>query len=208
MLICPICRAENEAGTLFCEHCKADLPAAAAPAEGSLPPTVVLEVGVPRTLTEDQSTRVVTVSAEVIRTARESVPAVTDPEQPFLAGPLPGSDAATTGLLPPDAEPKLVVLRGLRVSAEYRIYEGPNYIGRQDEKPVDIDLEEQEASDRVWASRQHAVVTLTNGLLTIEDLNSLNGTFVNRARVHPNQPRTLTEGDVIQIGTVQLKVTL
>jgi len=29
-----------------------------------------------------------------------------------------------------------------------------NFIGRADEKPVDIDLEDQEPPDRVWCSRQ------------------------------------------------------
>ena len=44
------------------------------------------------------------------------------------------------------------------------------------------------------------------GLLTLEDLNSSNGTFVNRARVHPGEKRALNLNDVIQIGTVHLKV--
>ena len=46
------------------------------------------------------------------------------------------------------------------------------------------------------------------GLLTLEDLNSSNGTFVNRARVHPGDKRTLNLNDVIQIGTVHLKVKI
>ena len=54
---------------------------------------------------------------------------------------------------------------------------------------MDIDLDDQEAADRIWSSRQHAVITFENGTLTIEDLNSLNGTFVNRTRVHPGQVR-------------------
>jgi len=89
-----------------------------------------------------------------------------------------------------------------------QIYEGRNFIGRPDERPVDIDLVDQESPDRVWASRQHAVVTYENGVLTIEDLNSLNGTFVNRARITPGQQRVLQVNDVIQIGTVHLKVTM
>ena len=73
-------------------------------------------------------------------------------------------------------------------------------------KPVDIDLDDQESPDRIWTSRQHAVITLDNGALAIEDLNSLNGTFVNRTRVHPGQVRELHENDVIQVGTVHMKV--
>ena len=80
---------------------------------------------------------------------------------------------------------------------------------KHDDKPVDIDLEDQEPPDRVWCSRQHAVVHWddSQGVMTIEDLNSANGTFVNRARIHPGQKRQLYLNDVVQIGTIQLKVT-
>jgi hypothetical protein len=105
-------------------------------------------------------------------------------------------------------KPKLIVTRGQRVNVEYPIYEGENYIGRADDKSVDIDVEDQEASDRVWSSRQHALILFQEGQLSIEDLNSTNGTFVNRLRVHPGQKRPLQINDVIQIGTVQMKVTV
>ena len=88
----------------------------------------------------------------------------------------------------------------------YPLFAGKNYLGRTDDKPVDIDLEDQESADRIWTSRQHAVITFDNGKLTIEDLNSLNGTFVNRTRVHPGQVRELHENDVVQVGTVHMKV--
>jgi hypothetical protein len=122
------------------------------------------------------------------------------PQVPPLAPP------AEAGRLPEGAKPKLVVLRGQRVNAEYQIYDGDNYIGRADDKPVDVDLEDQEPPDRIWSSRQHALISFEGGQLTIEDLNSLNGTFVNRTRVPPGQRRPLQVNDVIQIGTVQMKV--
>jgi hypothetical protein len=120
--------------------------------------------------------------------------------------PAPAAPAAPAGALPVGAEPRLVVLRGQKRNVEYPLYEGHNFIGRADEKPVDIDLEDQEPPDRIWSSRQHALVSLENGQLTIEDLNSSNGTFVNRAKIYPGQRTPLNVNDVIQIGTVQLKV--
>ena len=99
-----------------------------------------------------------------------------------------------------------MVLRGQKRNAEYPIYGGQNFIGRADEKPVDIDLEEQEPPDRIWCSRQHACISYEDNQLVIEDLNSANGTYVNRTRVYPGQKRPLGVNDVIQIGTVQLKV--
>ena len=105
-----------------------------------------------------------------------------------------------------DAQPKLVVTRGLKQNVEYPIYPGQNYLGRADDKPVDVDLDDQEPPDRVWSSRQHALILFENGQLTLEDLNSANGTFLNRAKVAPGQKQTLKPDDVIQVGTVQLKV--
>jgi hypothetical protein len=107
----------------------------------------------------------------------------------------------------PDAGPlRLVVVRGERLGAGYPLLDGRNYIGRSADQPVDIDLNGQEAADQVWVSRVHAAITVGRGAVTLEDLNSLNGTFVNRHRVHPRQVVALKAGDVIQVGTVQLRV--
>ena len=114
--------------------------------------------------------------------------------------------AAPTAALPPGAQPRLLVLRGQKRNVEYPIYEGLNFIGRADEKPVDIDLEDQEPPDRIWCSRQHACISWEGDQLAIEDLNSANGTYVNRTRIYPGQRRPLSVNDIIQIGNVQLKV--
>jgi hypothetical protein len=135
-------------------------------------------------------------------------PPPTDPLTPAQKAKLSAAAPPKPGpeLLLPGARPRLVVARGLKVGVEYPLYPGHNFIGRADEKAVDIDLEDQESSDRIYASRQHAVITLENGRLVIEDLNSSNYTFLNRDRVHPGEKRPLQAGDVIQIGTVQLRV--
>jgi pSer/pThr/pTyr-binding forkhead associated (FHA) protein len=127
------------------------------------------------------------------------------PAAPAPAAPAP---AAADAVLPAGAEPKLVVIRGQRRNAEYPLFEGPNFIGRSDDKPVDVDLEDQEPADRVWCSRQHAVIFFEGGALTLEDLNSSNGTFLNRNRVYPGAKQSLKPSDVIQIGNVQLKVVV
>ena len=122
------------------------------------------------------------------------------------AGAPAGGDVGAPVKLPDGSAPKLVVLRGLKINVEYPLYEGNNFVGRADEKPVDIDLDDQEPPDRVWSSRQHCLITFENMELFIEDLNSANGTFVNRTRVYPGQKRPLAPNDVLQVGTVQLKV--
>jgi hypothetical protein len=120
----------------------------------------------------------------------------------------PAAAAAAAGPLPPGSQPRLQVLRGQKRNVEYPIYEGLNYIGRADEKPVDIDLEEQEPPDRIWCSRQHAVITFEGGVVSLEDLNSANGTYVNRVRVYPGQAKPLAVNDIVQIGNVQMKLVV
>lgn len=120
----------------------------------------------------------------------------------------PSAEPEPTPTKTSTARPKLVVLRGERIDIEYVLYDGANYIGRTDDKPVDIDLENQEPPDQIWTSRQHAVIILEGDKLYIEDLNSLNGTFVNRSRIYAGQRMELQDQDVVQIGKVQMRVAL
>ncbi|HJZ93711.1 MAG TPA: FHA domain-containing protein [Gemmataceae bacterium] len=217
-MICPTCGAVNEDGVLFCEKCKADLemPAAGSPPQAPSPmndPLVPRPDNAPAEEPiplEPVSDRTPPVSIEPPANADEP-PIELEPVDSGAVAETAAGDTAMPAAAEPAAaaalvNPRLEVLRGQRMDAKYPIYPGKNYIGRTDDKPVDIDLDDQEAPDRIWCSRQHAVITFENGALTIEDLNSLNGTFVNRARVHPGQVRELRADDVIQIGTVHMKV--
>jgi len=138
------------------------------------------------------------------RNSCESSPPASTESSLQRSGPV---TAVLTSPPTPVAVAKLLVVRGLKMNVEYAIYEGKNLIGRGDDKPVDIDVRDQEPRDHVWASRHHAVIKLQDGQLTVEDLNSMNGTYVNRHRVYPGQKRALKANDVLQIGTIQLKVT-
>jgi hypothetical protein len=188
MVKCPFCQYQNEDGALFCEQCKSDLSA--------VPAAVGAEAGaVGGVETMPMAALVGDGGAPAMAAPLDAAPA------PAEAPPAPAG-----AKLGPDAKPRLVVLRGLKINVEYPIYEGNNFIGRADEKPVDIDLDDQEPPDRVWSSRQHCLVIYENGELNLEDLNSANGTFVNRTRVYPGQKRPLAVNDVIQVGTVQMKL--
>src|SRR5262245_55318054 len=158
------------------------------PSSDSLPSTLHLEqlqaIGPPRPATQERTAEVrVEVSAADPATRRTN-------DRP----------------LPKVPAPRLRVIRGLKLNIEYPIADGANYIGRWDSEVVEIDLSEQEPADRVWSSRRHALLTLSSGIMTLEDLHSLNGTFVNRRRLYPGQTRVLAANDVILIGTVQLQV--
>ena len=56
--------------------------------------------------------------------------------------------------------------------------------------------------DDVTVSRKHAVLVERDGTFRIEDLGSLNGTFVNRRRIESET--RLENGDELQIGKYRL----
>jgi len=56
--------------------------------------------------------------------------------------------------------------------------------------------------DDVTVSRKHAVLVQSGGEIQIEDLGSLNGTFVNRRRI--DSAARLESGDEVQIGKYRL----
>ncbi len=181
MIPCPHCQAENLPSAESCSVCHADLGV-------EDPENFPTQRTQPRLL--------------ILRPASQAADAtaalLTDPDMPPIADP---PDTPSLPAL------RLQVLRGLRISVEYPLYEGANVIGRSDEQPVDIDLRDQEPREAVWTSRHHAVVTLNGGDLTVEDLDSTNGTYVNRHRVLPGSKRKLKADDVLQIGAIQLKIT-
>ena len=211
MVKCPFCGFDNEDGALFCEQCKSDLSAVPATPAAAVPMAEVVEAP-PVVLEPLAEAMPVAADAPPVAQVVESVAApVTEPvASPAPAGEAaPAAPAAPSGAsVPPGAQPKLVVRRGLKIGVEFPIYAEYNYIGRADEKPVDVDLEDQEPPDRVWCSRQHAVIHFDEaaGNITVEDLNSSNGTYVNRNRVYPGQKKQLFINDTVQIGTVHLQL--
>jgi hypothetical protein len=219
--MCPYCNTENAADAAACGGCASplsnsqfvtqrtrprleELPPENTPDSGPEPPGTVPVDEIPLippkldAVPPEDVVGPITgppVSARLLAAAAAAQPAE---EAPGRRSSVPPSTEAS--------RPRLRVIRGLKINAEYPIYDGQNLVGRPDDRPVDIDIEEQEPADRIWSSRQHAIITCENGKLAIEDLNSLNGTFVNRQRVHPGRKRTLLANDVVTIGTIHLKV--
>jgi hypothetical protein len=68
------------------------------------------------------------------------------------------------------------------------------------------DLDNQVVLVEPTISGRHAVVNQREGAWWIEDLRSTNGTYVNGTRLAPESPAILRSGDVLQLGTVRLRL--
>jgi len=53
-------------------------------------------------------------------------------------------------------------------------------------------------------SRRHARISLQGGGLVVEDLNTVNGTILNRQRLNPGQTMPLKDGDELRLGKLVL----
>jgi len=102
---------------------------------------------------------------------------------------------------------KLVVLGGRRRGREFPIGESEVLIGRWDAEHgifPEVDLEEDDPEAKV--SRRHARLFYREGQFWIEDLGSLNGTFINRGpRLRPGHAVPLRHGDEIIVGKTFLR---
>jgi pSer/pThr/pTyr-binding forkhead associated (FHA) protein len=81
-------------------------------------------------------------------------------------------------------------------------------IGRQDFDTgveVDIDLVPYGAVEK-GVSRRHACLYRTPRTMSLIDLNSSNGTYLNGTRLVPHQPRLLRDGDAICFGNMRFHI--
>ena len=83
-------------------------------------------------------------------------------------------------------------------------------LGRSDPKArlvVNVDLTGQDGQPH-GVSRRHARVHYLNGNYLLEDLESLNGTYLNERKLRPYLPEVLHAGDQIRLGDLNLVVSL
>lgn len=83
----------------------------------------------------------------------------------------------------------LVIVRGPSSGSEIELIGDEMIAGRAPDTAIFL--------DDITVSRQHARFDLTDQVWQLTDLGSLNGTYVNRARI---DSVTLSDGDEIQIG--------
>jgi pSer/pThr/pTyr-binding forkhead associated (FHA) protein len=88
----------------------------------------------------------------------------------------------------------LVVMKGPGVGARYLLDQDRSVAGRSPDSDIFL--------DDVTVSRAHVGFTRDQGSILIEDLGSLNGTYVNRELLKDSQ--ILRSGDEVQIGKYKM----
>jgi len=200
MIKCSECGYENMDGLDYCDGCGAKLAAAdaSAPAAGAAAPEAPAEAP------EAEK------PAETPPPAAESKPseAPTGEIKPAPAAP---AEAPAAAAVVAAFKARLKIVRGSpRKDQEFPLEDGNNLVGRWDPETgafpeVDLDADDPEAK----ISRKHALIRIAEGKVTVEDIGSLNGTYVNRgARLQPGSPVELKTGDEIIIGKTFLKLTI
>jgi pSer/pThr/pTyr-binding forkhead associated (FHA) protein len=101
------------------------------------------------------------------------------------------------------------LLRGGTVGKVFPLQVGDNLVGRWDPDSgsfPEVDMEHDDPEARI--SRKHALIRVSDRI-TIEDIGSLNGTFVNRGRrLEPGSPAEVKDGDEIIVGKTFFKVSI
>lgn len=102
----------------------------------------------------------------------------------------------------------LVIIRGEGTGRTFPLEEGSNLVGRWDPDTgafPEIDLEKEDVEAKI--SRKHAVIERKGNQLTIEDVGSRNGTFINRGpRLEAGVKYDIKPGDEIVVGKTFLRL--
>ena len=204
MIRCAECNEEQMDGLEYCDICGAKLEAGAivlgkvqtaeeAPAEVEASTETEVEEAAAETAEAEEEG-----SAEAAGDESAETPeAEAAPEAVALS-----DDQAAVG------SASLTITRGGTVGKVFELQAGDNLVGRWDPDSgsfPEVDMENDDPEARI--SRKHALIKF-GAELTIEDIGSLNGTFVNRGqRLEPGSPVPLKDGDEIIVGKTFFKVS-
>jgi DNA-binding winged helix-turn-helix (wHTH) protein len=86
----------------------------------------------------------------------------------------------------------------------YRLFWGPREIALEEgETVLGRDPDATAFIDHTSVSRHHARISIADNRVTVEDLQSKNGTFLGGRKL--DAPALLTDGDELKLGTVSMK---
>jgi pSer/pThr/pTyr-binding forkhead associated (FHA) protein len=190
-IICPSCRHSNIVGAAFCENCGSQLTQLAPPEARPTPPEAETpspyEAPKPPFPPQQPAPRVVppTPPSSVDTLVDEMTivtPPVVTPIEKFIPGRL--------------------VIQSSNISIPIPSGKDIVVIGRED--PVsgifpEIDLDPH-GGHEAGVGRRHAQLLMRGGQVLLEDLDSVNGTVINKVKLLPNHPQPLQDGDEVRLG--------
>ncbi|UCG23407.1 MAG: zinc ribbon domain-containing protein [Chloroflexota bacterium] len=192
-IICPNCGAHAAPGQAFCEQCgtalsQIQVQSAAHPAGISCPNCG--QQAVPGgTFCDNCGARLQVADAAPTGATMDisSEPALEEPPQ-----------AKATPVMP------RLVVQPSNTTLQFPANKNQFIVGRED--PIsshfpDIELGAY-GGDEGGVSRQHVRITRQGEQFLIEDLESVNYTFVNKQKLEPGSPRLLQDGDEVRFGRV------
>lgn len=224
---CPECGHANVPGSLFCEHCGADLPpsdAVVEPVAAKSSPVVLCPACGQENLAEyrfcEGCGRPLGERPGAVPTAEAPAPTIVVEEPPRrieTTPPLsqPPPNQATE---PPRESPgqlvtgprvgqvKLVVEQGMVVGKQYLLGSERMLVGREDAADgifPDLDLT---GMDEGYVHRRHAELTFEGSFLFVTHLGGHNRTYVNNRPIGDHLPHPLNIGDTVRFGKVVLRV--
>ena len=214
MIHCAECNEEQMDGLEYCDSCGAKLEAGAiilgkvqtteeAPAVVEASTETEAEEAVPEEAApEEAAAEPAEAEDEESAEAAGDEPAEPAVEEAVPESAAPSEEQATVG------SASLSITRGGTVGKVFELQAGDNLVGRWDPDSgsfPEVDMENDDPEARI--SRKHALIKF-GAELTIEDIGSLNGTFVNRGqRLEPGSPVPLKDGDEIIVGKTFFKVS-
>lgn len=217
MIKCTECGYENMDGLDYCDGCGAKLaaaqgaPAASAPAPEALPAAAI--EAAPAAAESGMAEPAAAASAPAAPTAAAEPAAAPASEAKTGEITAPAEAAAAPAAAAGAAahfKAKLALIRGGRKGQEFPLETGQNFIGRWDPETgsfPEVDLEQDDPEAKI--SRKHALIIIDGSKITIEDIGSLNGTYVNRGnRLIPGTPLEIKTGDEVIIGKTFLKLVV
>jgi hypothetical protein len=199
MIKCSECGYENMDGLDYCDGCGAKLAAEAQAAPAPEAPKAEAPAA------ESAAPAAETPAAEEGKPSEAPTGEIKPPAEAPAEAP---SAAAPTAAAAATFKARLKIVRGGRKDQEFPLEDGNNLVGRWDPETgafpeVDLDADDPEAK----ISRKHALIRIADGKITIEDIGSLNGTYVNRgSRLVPGSAVELKAGDEVIIGKTFLKL--
>ena len=209
MIRCAECNEENMDGLEYCDSCGAKLEAVATEAEAADAPDSPAAEEAPAEVeasteagTEEATAEPAEAEDEGGAEAAGDIPTETPDAEEAPAVVAPSDDQEAVG------SASLTITRGGTVGKVFELQAGDNLVGRWDPDSgsfPEVDMENDDPEARI--SRKHALIKFGTEL-TIEDIGSLNGTFVNRGqRLEPGSPVSLKDGDEIIVGKTFFKVS-